>query len=60
MNTEKKLKLSEIEVDWPVPDETLERDTKVPLNDEGSEQRVRQALSDASFLDSLKKEFERR
>jgi hypothetical protein len=60
MDGEKRVKLSEVVASKRVPDETLERNTKVPLNDESSEQRVRQARSDASFLDSLKKELERR
>jgi hypothetical protein len=60
MHTEKRVKLSEVAVGKPVPDETLERNTKMPLNDEGNEQKARQARSDASALDSLKKEFERR
>ncbi len=60
MDTDRRVKLSEVAASKPVPDETLERNTKLPLNDEGSEQRVRQAQSDASFLDSLKKELERR
>jgi hypothetical protein len=60
MDAEKRVKLSEVAASKRVPDETLERNTKVPLNDESSEQRVRQARSDASFLDSLKKELERR
>ena len=60
MDTGKWVKLSEVVVGKMVPDETLERNTKIPLKDESSEQRTRQARSDASVLDSLKKEFERR
>jgi hypothetical protein len=60
MDTGKRVKLSEVVVGKRVPDETLERNTKMPLKDENSEQRARQARSDASVLDSLKKELERR
>jgi hypothetical protein len=60
MDTGKRVKLSEVVVGKRVPDETLERNTKMPLKDEGSEQRACQARSDASVLDSLKKELERR
>jgi hypothetical protein len=60
MDKGKRLKLSEVVVGKRVPDETLERNTKMPLKDESSEQRARQARSDASVLDSIKKELERR
>jgi hypothetical protein len=52
-----KLKLSEAGVGKPVPDETLERVTKVPLNDDRGDHEDRQSRLDASFVDSVKKEL---
>jgi hypothetical protein len=60
MHIMNKKKLSELGLDTRVPDETLDRNTKLPLGDEGGARRDElKVAADTAFSEQLKREMKR-